>query len=83
MAKGGYIRDIERGVREMSRFRGDLDACDAPDGVAAELRYAADKMREAQSELQSVWQDRGAGASWLIVARELERCAQRLDKLGV
>jgi hypothetical protein len=66
-----------------SKYQGDLNACEAPDQIAAELRHAADKAREARAELQSAWQDKSAGASWLVVARELERCAQRLDKMGV
>lgn len=58
----------------------DLDV-DAPDKVAQILRNAAQQYNESASELADAWQDRQAGKVWTQIARELERCATRIDKL--
>jgi hypothetical protein len=60
----------------------DLDV-DVPEKVSGILRCVAQAYYESSSELQSAWQDRYAGQEWIIIAKELERCATRIDaKLG-
>ena len=51
---------------------------DHPDKITAILRNAAQAAHEAAGELSSIWQDKSAGAPWLVVAKELERCADRI-----
>ncbi len=58
----------------------DLNDPAAPEGIPAVLRRAAEKMRDAEGELQSAWQDRNAGSSWGTIAIELERCAERIAR---
>ena len=58
----------------------DLDAVAAPDDIPAVLRRAADQCLIDACELVAAWQDRGAGRPWRMVARELERCAGRIEK---
>lgn len=59
----------------------DLNEPAAPDGIPDVLRYAADKMRDANSELEAAWQDKGAGNVWSHIATELERTALRVEKI--
>lgn len=56
----------------------DLGEPSAPDGIPDVLRAAAMQMREQASELQSSWQDKGAGQPWNMIADELERAATRI-----
>lgn len=61
----------------------DLNEPASPEDVPAVLQYAAEKMREQASELQSAWQDKNAGKVWDIIARELDRAAERIaSKIG-
>lgn len=64
----------------MTQQTTDLNDPSAPDGVPDVLRFAATKMREEVSELESSWQDKGAGSSWLMIADELERAATRITR---
>lgn len=57
----------------------DLNVAD-PEQVAGILRNAAQAAYEAAGELESAWQDKSAGRPWKIVARELERCAFRIEE---
>ena len=52
---------------------------ESPDQVATVLRAAAQAYYESQGELQAAWQDQQAGHDWSIIARELERAADRID----
>ena len=52
---------------------------DHPDKVATILRNAAQAAYEAAGELSAAWQDKTAGAPWNVVAKELERCATRIE----
>lgn len=52
----------------------------APHHVAATLRRVAERYLEDAGELSSAWQDGGAGHPWEVIARELERCAGRIEK---
>ncbi len=58
----------------------DLQDAEAPEHVAMILRNAAQHYYESSSELASAWQDPGAGKLWNRIARDLERCAARLEK---
>lgn len=58
----------------------DLNDPDSPDQIPPLLRRAADKMRESASELASAGGDKGAGAPWKMIARELDRAATRIEK---
>ena len=58
----------------------DLDV-DSPEKVAVVLRRAADAYYESASELESAWQDRGAGKPWTKLARILERAADQAEKV--
>lgn len=53
---------------------------DSPDKVLPVLRKSADEFYESASELTSEWQDKGAGRPWEIIARELEICANKIEK---
>ena len=53
---------------------------ESPDQVAAVLRAAAQAYYESRGELQAAWQDQQAGRDWSIIARELERAADRIDR---
>ncbi len=57
----------------------DLDV-DAPDNVSQVLRDAAEAYYESASELESAWQDKGAGRPWTVIAKILERAADQIDK---
>jgi hypothetical protein len=57
----------------------DLDV-DTPEKVPAVLRDAAEKYREAATELQSAWQDSQAGKVWEDFATILERAAESCGK---
>lgn len=59
----------------------DLNDAESPQAVPAILRAAADKYSEAFIELQSAWQDRSAGAEWATISRELEKLADRIERL--
>ncbi len=56
----------------------DLDA-GAPDEVPRILRTAAQRYYESASELESAWQDKGAGRPWRIIAKVLEQAADRIE----
>jgi hypothetical protein len=58
----------------------DLDV-DHPDKVARILRNAAATYYEAASELESAWQDPGAGRPWEKIAKILESAADKVDKV--
>lgn len=58
----------------------DLNEPDAPGLIPGVLRRAAEKMREQQAELAAAWQDKHAGADWLVVAKELDAAAARIEK---
>ena len=64
----------------MARKSMDLDVA-SPDKVAAVLRAAADAYYESASELESAWQDPGAGKPWEKLARILESAANRAEKI--
>lgn len=60
---------------------------DRLDELANALSRIADTYRESQSELQSAWQDSGAGACWPriasridIIARSISRAARRMEQ---
>lgn len=57
----------------------DLDV-DSPEKVARILRDAAESYYESASELESAWQDSGAGRPWEKIAKILEAAADRVDK---
>lgn len=61
-------------------FGTDLDQPDGPDAIRHVLRNAADKMREQAAELDSAWQDKGAGNPWRVVADALEAAATRIER---
>ena len=44
------------------------------------LRAAAEAYYESASELESAWQDRGAGRPWEIIARILEKAADKIEE---
>jgi len=52
-----------------------------PQEVIDILRYAAERAGESASELESAWQMKEGSSDWNIVAKELDRCADRLQKL--
>jgi hypothetical protein len=58
------------------------DLCDAaaPEDVVRILRRAADELLASTPDLQAAWQDRTAGVIWTTIAKELERCAARIEK---
>lgn len=58
----------------------DLADAAAPEDVADILRRAADKFRESVPELQSAWQDDGAGKVWGKLANALETAARACDR---
>jgi hypothetical protein len=58
----------------------DLGAPASPDDVPAIIYTAAQQMREQAAELQAAWQDPHAGERWLVIAKELERAADRIEK---
>lgn len=58
----------------------DLNAVDSPWKIPNLLRAAAQQAREDGSELDSAWQDLGAGAVWRKVANHLEACADSIEK---
>jgi len=58
----------------------DVNEASSPDEVAPILRTHADRFRTAHLDLQSAWQDKNAGRGWLILAREFDKLADRLDK---
>lgn len=64
----------------MTRRTTDLNDPAAPEGVADVLRFAAEKMREQASELQSAHQDRHVGKVWDRIARLLDATATRVEK---
>ena len=53
---------------------------DAPDRVAPVLRRAAQAFYESAGELEADWQSASAGRPWEIIAAELDRTADRLEK---
>jgi hypothetical protein len=62
----------------MARDKLSLDV-DSPEQVANVLRHAAQEFRESASELESAWQDRGAGRPWDKIAKILDRAADKCD----
>jgi hypothetical protein len=68
------------GALEMQIARAtDFGDADHPDKIPGILRRAAEQAYDAAGELESAWQDKAAGKPWLMVARELERCADRIE----
>lgn len=59
----------------------DLNEPASPEGIPQVLRNAADMMREQAGDLQSAWQDKNAGGDWNMIARELERAADRIQQM--
>lgn len=57
-----------------------LDTVAAPWQVPQVLRRAAEKMREDGAELDGSWQDARAGGGWRVIARELDRAADRIER---
>ena len=57
----------------------DLNDPEAPEDIPAVLRRAAEKMREQAGELASAWGDKNAGAKWIVIAKELDRAAERIE----
>lgn len=57
----------------------DLSNVSSPDEVPEILRAAAQEYYDAESELQTAWQDRNAGKIWGDFARILERAAASMD----
>lgn len=53
---------------------------DAPDKVTEVLGRAIGAYLESSSELESAWQDKGAGKPWVIIAQELDKTISRIDK---
>lgn len=58
----------------------DLDQSD-PAHVAGILRAAAERYREAHTELAASWQDKNAGRIWSRIATILDRAARSVDNL--
>ena len=58
----------------------DLDV-DAPEKVADVLRDAAQAYGESASELESAWQDEGAGEPWEKIAKILDDAAAKIDRV--
>lgn len=58
----------------------DLNDAAHPDEIPAILRRATDQANEAATELTAAWQDTGAGNPWAMVAKELEACADRIQR---
>ena len=56
----------------------DLSEASAPDEIAQILRNAAQSCHEADTELQSAWQQRST--PWSKIARILEQAADKCDK---
>lgn len=59
----------------------DLNEPSAPDGIPDVLRRAAEKMCEQAAELQAAWGDRRAGRPWMLIAKELDKTAFRIERL--
>lgn len=58
----------------------DLSECAAPEEVPRALRCEAERMQSDAAELAVAWQDQKAGAPWRMIAKELERCAARIER---
>jgi hypothetical protein len=58
-----------------------IESADSPEAFIRALRRQADACYESASELRSAWQDRGAGMFWEVAARELEKLADKLEKV--
>lgn len=58
----------------------DLNEPTAPDAIPEVLRNAASLMRLQASELDANWNDALSGQPWRIVASELDRTANRIDR---
>jgi hypothetical protein len=57
----------------------DLDV-DSPEKVAEVLRDAASAYYESAGELESAWQDPGAGKPWEVIAKILDSAADRIEE---
>lgn len=60
----------------------DLNDPATPEDIPQIMRNAAQKMREQTGELQSAWQDAGAGRVWTSIAKELEKSADRIARIA-
>ena len=59
----------------------DLEITNDPHDVAKFMRLIAWKYDVDAEELVSAWQDKQAGMVWRMLAKELEKCAARCDKI--
>jgi hypothetical protein len=57
----------------------DIDVSD-PDDVSKRLRRAVESFYESKSELQAAWQSKHAGYPWGIIASELDKAADAIDR---
>lgn len=57
----------------------DLDV-DSPEKVIPVLRRAIEAFYDSAVELESAWQDRSAGKPWIVIAKELEKAANNIEK---
>jgi hypothetical protein len=58
----------------------DINDAAAPEEVPVILRRNAERANEAAGELAAAWGDSNAGKPWLMIAKELERCAAAIEK---
>ena len=58
----------------------DLTKCATPEDAITVLRNAAQRFYEDAGELQSAWMDKKAGKCWAMLARDLERVADKASK---
>jgi len=66
---------------DFNRPSSDLHDAQVPEDVARILRYAAQRLSESTADLQSAWQDPQAGTVWLKLARTIEVCAARCERI--
>lgn len=53
---------------------------DSPEKVTRALLNASEAFYVSAGELESSWSDPSAGKPWLVLARELEAAADRIEK---
>jgi hypothetical protein len=53
---------------------------DSPEKVLVVLRDAAQSFYESAGELESAWQDKNAGKPWILIAKELERASDNIER---
>lgn len=51
-----------------------------PETIIADMRKAAQKLREDAAELVDMWQDPNAGKVWDILAHGLDKVADQTEK---